>query len=148
MTQIAQIMVSTHSLIFLNMLVFLMVQEKNFQFEDKEYLNDTKFRRYLENTLKIHQIFALVDVDFTEVFSKERCNQELSSQDAKNLDIAKSHYFKVAEQLKEVNGLNYVPRERNPDGRLFEHASDSRVLIDHLANINAQNTNQVECKLM
>jgi hypothetical protein len=40
-----------------------------------------------------------------------------------------------------VNGLNYVPRERNPDGRLFEHASDSRVLIDHLANINSHNMN-------
>lgn len=31
-----------------------------------------------------------------------------------------------------------MPRERNADGRLFEHASDSRVLIDHLANLNSQ----------
>ena len=61
----------------------------------------------------------------------------MSSLDPKNLDIVKSHYQKVAEQLKEHNGLNYVPRERSPDGRLFEHASDSRVLIDHLANINS-----------
>ena len=60
-------------------------------------LLDSKFRRYLENTLKIHQIFALVDVDFTEVFSKERSSKEHSSFDAQNLDIVKSHYFKVAE---------------------------------------------------
>jgi len=38
--------------------------DKNFQFENKEALEDEKFRRYLENTLKIHQIFALVDVHF------------------------------------------------------------------------------------
>ena len=42
----------------------------------------------------------------------------------------------IASQLQEHSGLNYVPRERNADGRVFEHASDCRVLIDHLANIN------------
>lgn len=71
------------------------------------------------------------------MFSKERSNRELSLNDTMNLDTVKSHYQKIAEQLKQHNGLNYVPRERNPDGRLFEHASDSRVLIDHLANLNS-----------
>jgi hypothetical protein len=30
------------------------------------------------------------------------------------------------------NGLNYVPRERSEGGRMFEHASDSKVMIDTL----------------
>ena len=34
------------------------------------------------------------------------------------------------------NGLNYTPREQNEDGRLFEHASDCKVLIDHLTNLD------------
>jgi len=44
----------------------------------------------------------------------------------------------LSSQLSEHNGLNYVPRERNSDGRVFEHASDCRVLIDHLANLNSE----------
>jgi hypothetical protein len=39
--------------------------------------------------------------------------------------------------MKEHNGLNYVPRETTPDGRVFEHASDCRVLIDHLCNLKS-----------
>ena len=37
--------------------------------------------------------------------------------------------------MKLKNGLNYVPRERTPDGRMFEHASDSSILIHHLFNL-------------
>lgn len=41
----------------------------------------------------------------------------------------------MAEQLQIHNGLNYVPRERSSNGRVFEHAADSRVLIDQLVNL-------------
>ena len=31
--------------------------------------------------------------------------------------------------------MDYVPRERTPQGRVFEHASDCRVLLQHLKSI-------------
>ena len=30
--------------------------------------------------------------------------------------------------------MQYTPREQTKEGRLFEHAADSRVLVDHLLN--------------
>ena len=42
--------------------------------------------------------------------------------------------------MKEKDGLNYVPRERTREGRLFEHAADSRVLIDHLSRLDSSTT--------
>lgn len=36
----------------------------------------------------------------------------------------------------EHDGLNYVPRERSTDGRVFEHAADSKSLVDHLIKID------------
>jgi len=48
----------------------------------------------------------------------------------------------MAEQLSNHNGLNYVPRERSSNGRVFEHAADSRVLIDQLVNL--QDTKQAK----
>ena len=41
---------------------------RNFSFADPKYMQDPVFRRFLEITLKIHQIFALVDVTFEPVF--------------------------------------------------------------------------------
>lgn len=32
--------------------------------------------------------------------------------------------------------MNYVPRERSVDGRVFEHAADSKSLVDHLLKID------------
>jgi len=37
---------------------------KSFSFDDQTLMKDSGFRRFLEITLKIHQIFALVDVDY------------------------------------------------------------------------------------
>jgi len=48
-----------------------------------------------------------------------------------------SHFHEVAEALAEHNGLNYVPRERTTDGRVFEHAADCKVLVEHLAQLPA-----------
>ena len=48
-----------------------------------------------------------------------------------------THFQEVAEELAAHNGLNYVPRERTTDGRVFEHAADCKVLIDHLAQLPA-----------
>lgn len=93
---------------------------KSFSFADDKLMRDTGFRRFLEITLRIHQIFALVDVNYSDIFS------------AKRSDSITSHYGDVAEQLKLHNGLNYCPRERTTSGRIFEHAADCRVLIDHL----------------
>jgi|APGre2960657423_1045063.scaffolds.fasta_scaffold762786_1 hypothetical protein len=42
--------------------------DRNFSFADQKYMQDPIFRRFLEITLKIHQIFALVDVTFEPVF--------------------------------------------------------------------------------
>ena len=86
--------------------------------------------------MKIHQLFALVDVDYTEIFSSEKVSSPIQEM------YQQRHYMAIASQLTEHHGLNYVPRERNADGRVFEHASECRVLIDHLANINGENNSQ------
>lgn len=74
--------------------------------------------------MKIHQIFALVDVSFDSVLNAATRNGSNST-----------HLAEVAEQLALHNGLNYVPRERSSNGRVFEHAADSKVLIDHLIQL-------------
>ena len=91
---------------------------------------------YLEYALKIHQIFALVDVSYESVFG------ESDSKKDHHLIRQLSHFKEIAEQLKEHRGLNYLPRERNSDGRIFEHASDSRVLIDHLVTLKPKMEDQ------
>jgi hypothetical protein len=47
-----------------------------------------------------------------------------------------THFHQVADELLDNKGLNYIPRERSADGRIFEHAADSKVLIDHLINLD------------
>ena len=77
--------------------------------------------------LKIHQIFALVDVKYDHVFpATAHAIRE------KNL---MSHFQDVASQLLKKDGLDYVPRDRTTDGRVFEHACDCKVVIDHLATV-------------
>lgn len=46
-----------------------------------------------------------------------------------------THFKEIAEELSTQNGLNYVPRERTTDGRVFEHAADCKVLVDHLSQL-------------
>ena len=87
-------------------------------------MQDSAFRRFLEITLKIHQIFALVDVNYTTVLGSGSRGQNLQA-----------HFQEITAQLNEHNGLNYVPRERSIKGRVFEHAADSKVLIDQLCQI-------------
>lgn len=81
----------------------------------------------MEITFKIHQIFALVDVKYEHVFP----TVSTSIRD-KNL---MTHFNEIAQELSSHNGLNYVPRERTTDGRVFEHAADCKVLIDHLSQL-------------
>jgi hypothetical protein len=90
-------------------------------------MKDLDFRRFIEITLKIHQIFALVDVNYESVFPASSSSTRTSS--------ISNHFREMAEQLSMHNGLNYVPRERSTNGRVFEHAADSRVLIDQLVNL-------------
>ena len=91
-------------------------------------MNDQHFRRYLEIALKLHQIFALVDVDYATAFPSG------TSIDRKTR--AGTHLSELADQLAKHGGLNYAPREISKSGRVFEHAADSRVLIDHLAQLD------------
>lgn len=77
----------------------------------------------------MHQIFALVDVKYEHVFPTV-------SGGLREKNIL-THFREVAEELAAHNGLNYVPRERTTDGRVFEHAADCKVLIDHLAQLPA-----------
>ena len=77
--------------------------------------------------MKVHQILALVDVRYDNVFPLDTA----STRD-KNL---MSHLHDVATQMQKNNGLNYVPRERSIDGRVFEHAADCKVLVDLLARM-------------
>ena len=88
-------------------------------------MSDSHFRRFLEISLKLHQIFALVDVDYKTALA--------SHSVLERKEKAGTHLAELAQQLAEHDGLNYVPREITIRGRVFEHAADSRVLIDHLA---------------
>lgn len=97
--------------------------KKQFSFSE-ENLKEGPLRKFLEITLKIHQIFALVDVKFESVLTAA----------TRNISTV-THLSEVAEQLAAHNGLNYVPRERTSNGRVFEHAADSKVLIDHLTQL-------------
>lgn len=90
-------------------------------------MEDSSFRKFLEVTLKIHQIFALVDVNYSTVLPTGS-----AASRAQNLQ---QHFLEITSQLNEHNGLNYVPRERSVKGRVFEHAADSKVLIDQLTQI-------------
>jgi|TARA_B110000305_G_scaffold222759_1_gene266674 hypothetical protein len=55
-------------------------------------------RRYLENTLKIHQIFALVDVDFEVVFSQKFENVDEDPEYRRVKDIL-THFKAVEDSL-------------------------------------------------
>ena len=60
-------------------------------------------------------MFALLDIDLGRALNEpEEALKELISQLDKN------------------GGLDYLPRERTPQGRLFEHASECRILLKHL----------------
>ena len=87
-------------------------------------MQDSAFRRFLEITLKIHQIFALVDVNYTTILGSGNRGQNLHT-----------HFQEITAQLNQHNGLNYVPRPKSIKGRCFEHAADSKVLIDQLCQI-------------
>lgn len=72
---------------------------------------------------------ALVDVKYEGVFPVDS-----TSTREKNL---MAHFKEVSQQMQKHNGLNYVPRERSVDGRVFEHAADCKVLVDLLARMPA-----------
>lgn len=88
---------------------------------------DEALKKFIEITLKLHQVLALVDTKFDQVFPTD----SVSSRE-KNLP---AHINQVLTELKKHNGLNYVPRERTSDGRIFEHAADSKVMTDLLARL-------------
>ena len=71
---------------------------------------DSLMRRYLENTLKIHQIFALVDVDFELVFSQKFENVDEDPEYRRVKDIL-THFKAIEESLTKNKGLTYVPRD-------------------------------------
>ena len=60
---------------------------------------------------------ALVDVKFPAA-------EGLSDDDFKK------HCEEVSSVLDAQKGLNYVPRERTIEGRVFEHASETKILIN------------------
>lgn len=63
-------------------------------------------------------MFALLEIDLSKAQSNPK--DTLAS---------------IVSQLAAHGGLDYIPRERTPQGRLFEHASDSRVLLKLLQQI-------------
>lgn len=85
-------------------------------------------RPFLEITLKIHQIFALLDVDFEKVLSSDSVGRDQSIS---------AHLKEVAQFIMAKGGFEYCPRQRTTEGRMFEHAADSKILIDHLTELNA-----------
>lgn len=100
---------------------------QQFKFEEKALLDDPYFKKFIETTMKVHQILALVDVKYDSIFPVD----SFTTRD-KNL---MAHFHEVAAQMQKHQGLNYVPRERSIDGRVFEHAADCKVLVDLLSRM-------------
>lgn len=61
------------------------------------------------------KVLSLVDVDFSKLITDRKIHTE-----------------EIIEQLTQKGGLNYVPRERTPKGRLLDHAADTKTLIHYL----------------
>jgi hypothetical protein len=95
---------------------------------------NTHMKNFLEITLKLHQIFALLDVDYEKVFPSDPSEREMSIG---------PHLNEVALALMNRNGFDYTPRERTSEGRVFEHAADSRILIDLLSQIDTPPSTKV-----
>jgi hypothetical protein len=49
-----------------------------------------------------------------------------------------SHAKDILAALEKKGGLDYLPRERTPQGRLLDHAADSKSIIKHLTLIDSQ----------
>jgi hypothetical protein len=88
-------------------------------------------RNFLETTLKLHQIFALVDVDYDEAFPVDPSDRDMNIS---------SHLNEIAMALMNNGGFDYCPREVSTQGRVFEHAAESKILIDHLSQINSKDS--------
>lgn len=99
---------NTEQLTELKMLLTQVAKKMNpqFSFKTKTSFEDPVFRKFMETTLKIHQILALVDVDFSNVFP---LNGTITQRNA----ALNGHYYDIVEQLSMCNGLNYCPRERS-----------------------------------
>ena len=50
------------------------------------------------------------------------------------------HLKELTSKLQAKGGLDYVPRERTPQGRVFDHAADSRLLLSHLISLDVPAT--------
>lgn len=84
-------------------------------------MNDAQTSFFVRAVLKVHQVLALVDVKYP-------------SSDS-SAEETKQHFADVCAALNEKAGLNYVPRESTIEGRVFEHASEASILIEHLSTL-------------
>lgn len=85
---------------------------------------------YLQVLIKLHQVLTLVNVDYTKLLTDKP-----------------QHAREILSFLQTHDGLGYVPRERSIKGRSFEHALESRSLILHLKQVDADPTVTLEPKL-
>ena len=60
---------------------------------------------------------ALIDADFSLLASDK-----------------KQHAADILKAIRAKGGLEYSPRERTIQGRVFQHAADSRLLVEHLVS--------------
>ena len=111
--------------------------DPTFSFESEDCLSDLRFRNFLTVTLRLHQIFALVEVDYAKAFGV--------SQTDRAANVA-AHFQEVAAQLKANGGLKYrsgtAAEAASPTGRAFAHAADPSVLVGHLAQLGADIVSQ------
>ena len=68
-------------------------------------------------------MFTLIEVDWSK-----------KAQDASG------HFEEVLGQMSAKGGLDYLPRERTRQGRVFEHACDCRVLVKIIASEGKEET--------
>mmetsp|Transcript_44464 Transcript_44464/g.32572 ORF Transcript_44464/g.32572 Transcript_44464/m.32572 type:complete len:91 (+) Transcript_44464:216-488(+) len=75
--------------------------------------------------MKVNQAFSLVNVDWSISTSNH-----------------KAHFDQILEQMRLKDGLDYLPRERSIEGRVFEHASDCRLLTKVIIQSKLEDTKE------
>lgn len=71
---------------------------------------------------------ALVNVDFAKPLGIVSPMEDVMFAHLK-------HFSEIQNQLIKKQGLNYAFREQRSDSRIYEHASETKVLIDHLTKL-------------
>lgn len=76
-------------------------------------------QRYLQVLVKLHQALGLIEGDFSKLASD-----------------SVSHIKELLASLEAKGSLDFYSRQRSTNGRVFEHAAECKLLVQHLGRIS------------